>query len=182
MSVSVAHSLKALCLREPALKLAVAESLTGGRVQAAITAVSGASGYFLGGITAYTLDQKVRHLGVKRAAAAKVDAVSAEVAAQMARGAAELFGADIAVATTGYAEPAPERNVEAPFAYWALAHRVTARRWHTVGGRVVCPGMTRDQAQRCVAEAVIGEWVAYLKHLRDGQIQYERSPTAASPT
>jgi nicotinamide mononucleotide (NMN) deamidase PncC len=51
-SVSSAHSLKALCLREPharPLTLAVAESMTGGRVQSAITAVAGASGFFLGG-------------------------------------------------------------------------------------------------------------------------------------
>jgi nicotinamide-nucleotide amidase len=170
MSVPAAHELKPLCLREPALKLAVAESLTGGRVQAAITAVSGASGYFLGGLTAYTLDQKVRHLGVKRATAAKVDAVSAEVAAQMARGAVRLFGADLAVATTGYAEPAPERNVEAPFAYWAITHRISPRRWRDVGGRIVCPGMTREQAQQCVTDAVIAELVAYLLREREPRL------------
>ncbi len=162
MAASAAHALKTLCLREPSLTLAVAESMTGGRVQSAITAVSGASGFFLGGLTAYTLDQKVRHLGVKRAPAAKVNAVSADVAAQMARGAARLFGADVAVATTGYAEPAPDHGVGEPFAYWAIAHRVTARRWLTITGRVVCPGMTRNDAQQCVADAVIAELIAYL--------------------
>jgi nicotinamide-nucleotide amidase len=165
MPVSAAHALKTLCLREPArpLMLAAAESMTGGRVQAAITAVSGASGFFLGGLTAYTLDQKVRHLGVKRGPAAKVNAVSVDVAAQMARGAVRLFAADVAVATTGYAEPSPEHGVDEPFAYWAIARRVTARRWHTVTGRVVCPGMKRNDAQQCVADAVIAELVAYLR-------------------
>jgi nicotinamide-nucleotide amidase len=176
---SAAHELKPLCLREPALTLAVAESMTGGRVQAAITAVSGASGYFVGGITAYTLDQKVWHLGVKRAAAAKVNAVSADVAAQMARGAARLFGTDLAVATTGYAEPSPAQEVDAPFAYWAIAHRVAARRWRVVGGRVVCPGMTRTDAQQCVADAVIAELTAYLKHPRSGRISGERRASSA---
>ncbi|MFA6960535.1 MAG: nicotinamide-nucleotide amidohydrolase family protein [Opitutaceae bacterium] len=162
MPLPVAQELKAFCLREPVLKLAVAESMTGGRLQSAITAVSGASGYFLGGITTYTLDQKVKHLGVKRAAAARVDCVSAEVAAQMACGAAKLFGADVAAATTGYAEPAPERGVTEPFAFWAVARRVSARRWQVVTGRVVCPGMTRTEAQAAVADAVLGELAACL--------------------
>ncbi len=164
MPVSAAHELKTLCLREPVTTLAVAESLTGGRVQAAITAVSGASGFFLGGITAYSLDQKVALLGVKRAPAAKVNAVSAEVAAQMARGAASAFGAGLAVATTGYAEPSPAHGVDEPFAFWAIAHRVSARRWRVVTGRVVCPGMKRNAVQQCVADAVIAELVAYLKN------------------
>jgi len=163
MSVSAAQALKSLCMREPLLTLAVAESMTGGRLQAAITAISGASGFFLGGMTAYTLNQKVRHLGVKRAAALKVNAVSAEVAAQMARGAARLFEADVAAATTGYAEPAPERGAGDPFAWWAIAHRTAPRRLHVITGRVVCPGMTRVQAQEAVASAVVAELAAYLR-------------------
>jgi len=166
MAVSAAHELKSLCHQHaPVLTVATAESMTGGRVQSEITAVAGASTFFLGGLTAYTLDQKVRLLGVKRAPAAKVNAVSAEVAAQMACGAARLFGAAVAVATTGYAEPSREHGVEEPFAYWAIAHRVTARRWRIVTGRIVCPGMARNDAQQCVADAVIAELVAYLANL-----------------
>lgn len=163
MSVPAARELKALCQRAGGLRLAVAESLTGGRVQAAITAVSGASAYFVGGITAYTIDQKVKHLGVKRAAATRVNGVSAEVAAQMARGAVRLFDADAAVATTGYAEPDPANGADAPFAFWAIAHRQAARRWHVATGRVVCPGMKREDVQDAVAQAALAELVAYLK-------------------
>src|SRR5205814_437960 len=83
-----------LMLRQPALTLAAAESMTCGRVQAAVGTISGASNFFLGGITAYSLEGKVRQLGVERAAAKKVNGVSAEVAEQMARGACELFGSD----------------------------------------------------------------------------------------
>ncbi|MDB6126431.1 MAG: damage-inducible protein CinA, partial [Verrucomicrobia bacterium] len=79
--------LKPLMLQKPRLTLAVAESLTCGQVQARIGAISGASEFFLGGITAYTLDAKVKHLGVKRAPAKRVDCVSANVAREMARGA-----------------------------------------------------------------------------------------------
>ncbi|HSI09814.1 MAG: CinA family protein [Rariglobus sp.] len=166
MSVSAAHEIQKLCLRGPVLTLAAAESLTGGRIQSAVTAVSGASGYFLGGVTAYTLDQKVKLLGVNRAAARKTNCVSAEIAEQMARGAVLLFGADLAVSTTGYAEPSPVNHVDNPFAYWALAHRVTARRWHTAAGRIVCPGMTRTQTQEAVASAVLAELAAYLRTLK----------------
>lgn len=164
MPVSAAHELKALCLRAaPPVRIAAAESLTGGRIQSLITSVSGSSGYFLGGVTAYTLDQKVKLLGVKRAPAARANAVSAEVAAQMARGAARLFGADAAVATTGYAEPSPENGVDAPFAYWAAVVRADPRRWRTASGRIVCPGMNREQAQAAVAEAALAELVALLR-------------------
>jgi len=164
MPVSAAQELKVLCLRrEPSLTLAVAESMTGGLVQAAITAVSGSSGYFLGGITAYTLDQKAKHLGVKRAAAAKVNCVSAEVASEMARGAARFFDADVAVATTGYAESSKEWGVDEPFAFWAIAHRSTPRRWSIVTGRIVCPAVKRREAQHAVTDAVIGELTVYLR-------------------
>lgn len=166
MSISLSRELKTLCLsHQPALRLAVAESLTGGCIQAAITAVSGASGFFLGGITAYSVDQKVKILGVKRTTAAPVNGVSAEVAAQMAGGVARLFGADVAVATTGYAEPAATQGVDEPFAYWAITHRVSARRWRVLTGRVVCPGLKRTAVQTAVAEAALAELVAYLRSL-----------------
>jgi len=103
------------------LTLAVAESVTCGHLQARIGAISGASNFFLGGITAYTLEQKIRHLGVPRELAAPVDCVSEQVAIAMAQGARRLFGADIALATTGYAEPAPAQNIAHPFAWIALA-------------------------------------------------------------
>jgi nicotinamide-nucleotide amidase len=167
MSTATVRELKTLCLsQQPALRLAVAESLTGGRVQAAITAVSGASEFFLGGVTAYSIDQKVKVLGVKRAAATSVNGVSAEVAAQMAQGAVRLFGADIAVATTGYAERATLHHVDEAFAYWAIAHRLSARRWRILSGRVVCPELNRTEVQDVVTEAVLSEWVAYLKTVK----------------
>lgn len=154
--------LKDLMLRRPRLTLAVAESLTCGHVQAGIGAISGASDFFLGGITAYTLDQKVRHLGVDRAAAAAVNSVSAAVAEQMARGAATLFGADLGLATTGYAEPAPDKGVAVPFAWWGLARHTDAG-WHVQSARVACPGAARVEVQRQVAAAVLA---ALLTHLR----------------
>ncbi|MCF7688637.1 MAG: CinA family protein [Cephaloticoccus sp.] len=154
--------LKELLLREPRLTLAVAESLTCGNLQSHIGRISGASNFFLGGITAYSLEQKVRHLGVDRAGASEVNCVSAAVAEQMARGVATLFGADIALATTGYAEPLPEQGVKVPFAWWALAHR-SSDTWRVQSARIECHNATRVQVQAQVTVAAITGLLEYLR-------------------
>src|ERR1017187_9882269 len=127
------NDLKALMLRGPRLTLAVAESLTSGRLQARIGAISGASEFFLGGVTAYSLDEKVRHLGIDRAEACAVNSVSARVAEQMARGACVLFGA-----RTGSAEPSAEWNVAEPFAWWGLARLQPGGDFAVSSARVDC--------------------------------------------
>lgn len=158
-------NLKDLMLRKPALTLAVAESMTCGQVQALIGAISGASEFFLGGMTAYALDGKVRHLGVDRDVAEKTNCVSAEVADQMARGVCEFFDSDLGIATTGYAEAAKASGVNEPFAWWALAHRHKGR---TIvrSGRVECMEAKRVEAQVIVAEAAIAELREYLREFR----------------
>ncbi|MFI5358303.1 MAG: CinA family protein [Opitutales bacterium] len=156
--------LKERMLRPRRRTLAVAESLTCGRVQARIGLISGASEFFLGGITAYSLDQKVRHLGVDRPEAATVNSVSAAVAEQMARGVCAMFGSELGLATTGYAEPAA--GVPQPFAWWALVHELGAGRRAVRSGRVDCPGAARTQVQEKVAEVVIAELVDYLRTLQ----------------
>lgn len=184
-----ATELKNLCVRAPRLTLAVAESVTCGLVQARIGAVAGASEYFLGGVTAYSLEQKVKLLGVDRAHAKKVNCVSREVAEQMARGACALFGSDLAVATTGYAEPfdfaqggpfgsaegglAPAKGIEQPFAWWALCHRRRGRSPRLGSGQPVLrtgcvqfAGAKRTQMQAAVADAVLLELVDYLREWR----------------
>ena len=166
MSASAADELKALMLRAPRLTLAVAESLTAGHAQARVAAVSGASEFFLGGLTAYSLEQKVRHLGVDRAAAKKVNCVSAEIAEQMARGVCGLFGADVGVATTGYAEPSAADGVAMPYAWWAVAMRRRGGKFLMRHGRVECPGEPRVAVQAIVAEAAVAELVALLRELR----------------
>ncbi len=168
-----AAELHDLLRRAPRLTLAVAESVTCGLVQARIGAVSGASEYFLGGMTAYSLEQKVKLLGVDRAHAKKVNCVSREVAEQMARGACALFGSDLAVATTGYAEPfdlaqgrpSPANGIEQPFAWWALCHR---RRGRPVlrTGCLQFAGAKRTQMQAAVADAVLLELADYVREIR----------------
>jgi nicotinamide-nucleotide amidase len=163
--MSTAAELKQLILGRPALTLAVAESLTAGQVQARIAAVSGASDYFLGGVTAYALEQKVKLLGVNRAHARAVDCVSQRVAVEMAAGAAQLFGSDLALATTGYAEPAPKKKVRTPHAWWALCHQHRGSAV-VLSGLIEVPGADRVTVQERVAESVLVELVNYLRELR----------------
>jgi nicotinamide-nucleotide amidase len=166
MSDLLANELKALLAKKPVLTLVAAESLTAGHVQARIAAASGSSAYFLGGLTAYSLDQKVRWLGVNRAHARSVDCVSQRVAVEMAAGAAARFGADLAVATTGYAEPAAARGVKVPMAWWAICRRGRAGSAEILSGRVEVPAADRTEVQARVAEAVLLELVSYLRESR----------------
>ncbi len=161
-----AAELKQLLGRTPRRTLAVAESLTCGRVQAAIGAVSGASDYFLGGVTAYSLAQKVKLLGVNRAHARRVNCVSQRVAVEMAQGACELFGADIGLATTGYAEPSPADGIQAPMAWWALCHVRRGGRAAMISGQVELPRATRVQAQERVTQEVLRQLAVYLRERR----------------
>jgi nicotinamide-nucleotide amidase len=93
-----------LC-RALGLKLATAESCTGGLVAARLTSVPGSSDVVLGGVVAYADGVKEAELGVPADAIARHGAVSAEVAALMAHGARERLGADVAVSVTGIAGP-----------------------------------------------------------------------------
>jgi nicotinamide-nucleotide amidase len=84
------------------LTISVAESCTGGNLQALMTSESGASNFFEGGITCYNINQKVKHLNVDRNIAEKCDCISIEVAEQMAIGCNTLFNSNISISTTGY--------------------------------------------------------------------------------
>ncbi len=87
------------------LTLATAESCTGGLLAGRITGVAGSSAYFLGGVVSYSNDAKIALLGVEASALAAHGAVSEVVACQMARGARQRLGADLALSVTGVAGP-----------------------------------------------------------------------------
>jgi PncC family amidohydrolase len=69
------------------LKLALAESCTGGLISHRITNVAGSSGYFLGSLVSYSYEAKEAWLGVKQSTLMKYGAVSRETVIEMARGA-----------------------------------------------------------------------------------------------
>ena len=92
-------------LHERGLTLCTAESCTGGLIAKRLTDVSGASDVFLGGCVTYTNEIKQKLLGVSAETLAAHGAVSAQTAQEMARGARERLGTDIAVSATGLAGP-----------------------------------------------------------------------------
>lgn len=91
--------------RQSKLKVAIAESCTGGMVSSAITAVPGSSEVFDRGFITYSYESKTDLLGVDPVIIKELGAVSQEVAEQMAIGAFKNSNADITVAITGIAGP-----------------------------------------------------------------------------
>jgi nicotinamide-nucleotide amidase len=88
--------------------IAVAESLTGGMLAAALTAIPGASAVFRGGVVAYATGLKAALLGVPAALLDEHGAVHPDVARAMADGVAVRLGATVGAATTGVAGPDPQ--------------------------------------------------------------------------
>lgn len=103
--------------------VAVAESVTAGHLQVALSLASNAMDFFQGGITAYNLGQKARHFHVDPIHALASNCVSEKVASRMAKMVAELFSSDWGIAVTGYASPVPEKGIEYLFAYCSIHHR-----------------------------------------------------------
>jgi len=85
--------------------LATAESLTGGRLAAVVTAVPGASASYLGGFVTYATALKETLLGVPESLVERYGVVSSECARAMAAGCRDVTGATYALATTGVAGP-----------------------------------------------------------------------------
>jgi len=94
-------------LLERGLTVAVAESLTGGLLSAALTEVPGASETFRGGLVVYATDLKAALADVPRPLLDAQGPVSADVAAALARGARQRLGAELGLGITGVAGPDP---------------------------------------------------------------------------
>ena len=102
--IEQARALLDLC-RAKRLRIAAAESCTGGLVSATLTEIAGSSDVFERGFVTYSNDAKRDLLDVPDAVLAAHGAVSAQTAVAMASGAARRLGADLGVATTGIAGP-----------------------------------------------------------------------------
>src|SRR5512136_1771151 len=87
------------------LHLAVAESCTGGLIGHRITNVPGSSEYYLGSVTAYAYEAKVRLLGVRWETLNTYGAVSRETVLEMARGVRSALAAEIGMSVSGIAGP-----------------------------------------------------------------------------
>lgn len=139
-------------LRAAGLTVATAESCTGGNIAHSITAESGASDVFPGGIVSYANEVKSGLLGVNPSDIAAHGAVSRQVVEQMARGACRATGAECAVATSGIAGPGggtPDKPVGTVWIGWCVRGEVTSRLFHL-------PGSRSRVIDRATTEAILG--------------------------
>ncbi len=144
-----AAALIALC-RAKNLRLATAESCTGGLFAAALTDTPGASAVFTHGFVTYANAAKTSMLGVPEPLLAAHGAVSAEIAAAMAAGAQALSDADLAIATTGIAGPdGGSADKPAGTVWFGLASRDTVTTYHRL-----FPGNRDDVRRASVAFAL----------------------------
>ena len=156
-TAQAAKRLLALC-RARGLKIATAESCTGGLVAAALTDIAGSSDVVDRGFVTYSNDAKREMLGVTPLTLEKSGAVSRETAVEMAQGALAHSDADLAVAITGIAGPGgatPGKPV-------GLVHFAAAAR----GGRLVHRGKKYgDIGRRKVRQQSVDEALAMLEVL-----------------
>ncbi|MFC5179585.1 CinA family protein [Nocardioides taihuensis] len=143
-------------LRQRGATLATAESLTGGRLAARVTAVPGASDCFLGGVVSYATEVKVEVLGVPTAVVERDGVVSAACARAMADGVRRLTGASYAVSTTGVAGPGPSEGVPAGTVYVGVAgpRGTTAVGLELVGDREAVQERACDEALAALMSVV----------------------------
>lgn len=118
--------------------LSTAESLTGGGIGAALTAISGSSAVYKGGIISYTDEIKRNVLGVSADALVQFGAVSAQVAGEMVSGVRRIMATDIAVSVTGLAGPGADafgHEVGTVFIGYEDAEHHLVLRYHFEGNR-----------------------------------------------
>ncbi|MFC6285749.1 CinA family protein [Nocardioides sp. GCM10027113] len=145
-------------LRAAGRTVATAESLTGGRLAARLTAVPGSSDAYVGGVVSYATALKVSLLEVPQALADRHGVVSAECARAMAEGVRRATGASYGVSTTGVAGPGPQDGVPAGTVYVGLAgpDGSAALALELPGGRHTVQDRTCEEALSAFADMLAG--------------------------
>jgi nicotinamide-nucleotide amidase len=139
--------------------LAVAESVTSGHLQAALSLADGATQFFQGGITAYNIGQKSRHLKVDPIHAIESNCVSSRMAEEMALHVAELFSSHWSIAITGYAVPVPELKIDDRFAFYAIGYQGKI----VAAEKIVAPAMDIYEVQVYFTNQVLQKFSHFLK-------------------
>lgn len=142
-------------LRTAGLRLAVAESCTGGLISHRITNVPGSSSYFLGAVVAYDYSAKERLLSVRRATLDTYGAVSEQTVLEMARGVCQALGADVGLSVSGIAGPGggtPEKPVGLTWIGLHSSWGEWARKYVWRGDRLAVKEQSSEQALRILAE------------------------------
>ena len=145
-------------LRERGLRLALAESCTGGLLASRITDVPGSSAYFLGGIVAYAYEAKANLLGVAWDTLNTRGAVSRETVLEMAQGVRSRMKADLALSVSGIAGPdggTPEKPVGTTWIGLAAEEGAWAKIFQFAGDR--------EGNKMSAAEAALSLLVDYLQ-------------------
>jgi nicotinamide-nucleotide amidase len=139
----------------------VVESATGGLISHRVTNAPGSSEYFLGAVTAYSNQVKMKLIGVKEDTLAKYGSVSPQVAEEMALGGKKLLEVDICLADTGIAGPggaAPGKPVG--LFYIGLAHGSKAYNQKHIFGRA------REKNKQDAAETALNWLKEFLIGLK----------------
>ncbi len=146
-------------LKERELRIAVAESCTGGGLADRITNVNGSSTYFERGVVTYSNAAKVELLKVNEDVMMEKGAVSAEVAMQMAEGIKSISGADIGVSLTGIMGPAgavKDKPVGTVFIGYCDDKVCTAKRFQFGEDRILNKNRSTQAALEMVRRSILG--------------------------
>ena len=146
-------------LKERQLRLALAESCTGGGLADRITNVNGSSSYFERGVVTYSNAAKVELLKVDEDIMAEKGAVSAEVAMQMAEGIKSISGADISVSLTGIMGPTgavTDKPVGTVFIGYCDERVCTAKRFQFGEDRVLNKNRATQAALEMIRRSLLG--------------------------
>ena len=136
--------------RDKGLKIACAESLTGGLIAASLVKIPGASDVFLGGVVTYTDAMKTKVLGVDKLLLSQKTAYCPEVALAMASGAGKLFGADLILSSTGVAGPGPDMGHEPGTGFLGCVTPYTMQVWP-----VTVPGKERTDVREAFTRGAL---------------------------
>ncbi len=139
--------------------MAVAESCTGGLIGNLITNIAGSSTYYVGSVTAYAYEAKVRLLGVKWETLEKYGAVSEETVIEMARGVRTALAADIGISVSGIAGPGggtPDKPVG--LTWIGLSDPTTNKAWRNIwkGDRVAIKTQAAQAAMQLLVDHLSG--------------------------
>lgn len=144
-------------LESKGLKLATAESCTGGNIAKTITSIAGCSSFYTGGIVSYSNKIKEEQLGVTAKSLKEFGAVSEEVALQMANNVRQKYNADYGIATTGIAGPTggtKEKPVGTVWIALSTPDRTEARLLNLYNNRILNINVTTNTILKWLLEVI----------------------------
>lgn len=147
-------------LASQGLRLAVAESCTGGLIAHLLTNVPGSSTWFVGGVAAYANATKARVLNVPTEMIAEYGAVSREVVMAMALGVNELLGTNVALAVSGIAGPGGgslEKPVGTVWLAWTLGKGIRSEQALFSGTRLQIKKLAAQRALEGMLDLISGQ-------------------------